>query len=183
MVDAPSEHLLRTLAPLPPSWRILEVIGGEGRHTEALARLGFDFYTLDVDEEVVRWLRDRLRGLLSPEELERRIRQSGLLRFPFEDEQFDWALVYHVGDRIHTLRDFRYMMGEVFRVLKWGAWVSVGVPERSEGSGELAFTPESLHAEMEAAGFVIAEEPHREHEGTRPVLGAIYRKVHEETPL
>ncbi len=183
MSGAPSEHLLRTLAPLPPSWRILEVIGGEGRHTEALARLGFDFYTLDVDEEAIRNIRERIWHLVPPDELEQRVRQSGLLRFPFEDEQFDWVLVYHVGDRFLTLRDFRYMMGEVFRVMKWGAWVSVGVPEQGAGVSGLAFTPELLDAEMAAAGFVLAERPHREKEGERPILGAIYRKVNEETPL
>jgi len=82
-----SDHLLRTLASVPPVQTILEI--GSGWHTRALAQLGFDFYSIESDADRFERTRDQLVTLLSAESIEKRLMLGSYLNLPYTSEAFD----------------------------------------------------------------------------------------------
>ena len=177
-----SEHLLRTLASVPPVQTILEI--GSGWHTRALAQLGFDFYSIEPDADRFERTRDQLATLLPAESIEKRLMLGSYLNLPYTSEAFDWVVAYRSTEQLPTLRDVKQMFAEAWRVMKWGAWIYVAVPYASEHSKGLSFSEEELRHELEEVGFVVAERMAQEKgRDQMPLLRTIYRKVNEQTPL
>lgn len=137
----PSDHLLRTLAAVPPATRVVDVACGSGRHLDPLARLGFDVWGSAEDADDVKAARRRLADTLGQEESARRVTRGAPDALGYPDAWADWMVLAGIAD-------LGVALTEAVRVLKPGAWVWVET-DAADGLREAA----------DAAGLVIAEAP------------------------
>lgn len=177
-LQAPSAHLLRTLAAVPVQSRVLDLGCGSGHHAEALARLGFDLYACAEDERAVEATRARVTGVLDEEEAERRVTVARPGALGYADDFFDWVVAHATYDEADSAADLKDMLAETRRVLKNGGWVFVAFRRALAGPD---LTPETLAKLFAEAGLVLAEDPAEDDDG-EPVLRAIFRKVDATTP-
>ncbi len=175
----PWPFVVEFLRGLPQGSRVLDLMGGNGRHTRAALDLGHDAVWLD-------WSRPAA-GIVS-----RRIPKApavvgDAVRLPFSDAAFD-AVLYIAGlhgvrqpeDRLESLREVRRVLrpGGVALISVWDRnaprfrnlgsdVVELVVPWRAEGHREERFyhlyTEEALKREVKAAGM-ISDEPRTEGE-------------------
>jgi len=181
--DAPpaptlSTHLLRTLAAVPVESRVLDLGCGPGHHAEALARLGFDLYACERDDEFVEVARHRVAGVFG-EEAEQRVITARPGALGYADDFFDWVVAHGTYDEAESAAELKDMLAETRRVLRNGGWVFVAF-RRSLAGPDL--TPETLVKLFAEAGLALAEDPAEDDDG-EPVLRAIFRKVDATTPL
>ena len=139
-----SDHLLRTLATVAPGARVVDAACGDGRHLDALARLGFDVWAVtDGDPAPARRV---LAESLGEEEAARRVTAADPDALGYPDAWADWAVLSD-PDPAH-LAD---ALAEVRRVLRPGAWVWVEGPDA-----------ETLTMAADAAYLAPSEEPQPE---------------------
>lgn len=174
----PSAHLLRTLAAVPPAARVLDLGCGRGRHAEPMARLGFDLWACDPDEDAVAEARRRLAEVMGEEEAERRATLAHARALGYADDTFDWVVAYGAYDGAEDAAELAEMLAETKRVLRPGGWVFAAFGREAAGP---ALTPETLAKVFAEAGFALAEAP-AEEEGESVIRG-IFRKVTAETPV
>ncbi|MGL4238571.1 class I SAM-dependent methyltransferase [Tabrizicola sp.] len=109
----PEPEVLAHAENLPPRARILDLGAGIGRHTLALARMGFRVSALDAAPESLAAIRAGAGGL------EIDLHQGLMTSLPFGDACFDhvlsWNVIYH-GDETVVSRT----IAEIARVLKPG---------------------------------------------------------------
>jgi SAM-dependent methyltransferase len=182
--DAPlaptlSTHLLRTLAAVHVESRILDLGCGEGHHAEALARLGFDVYACERDDESIDTTRHRVAGVFGEAEAERRVTVARPGALGYADEFFDWVVAHGTYDEAESAAELKDMLAETRRVLKNGGWVFVAFRRNLAGP---YLSPETLVKLFAEAGLALAENPAEDDDG-EPVLRAIFRKVDATTPL
>lgn len=176
MTELPaSAHLLRTLAAVPPSARVLDLGCGHGRHAEPLARLGFDLWACDASAEAVETTRRRLSLVLGEAEAAQRVVQARPAALAYPDDHFDWVVAYGSLTPDDTLP---WALAEALRVLRPGGWLFAAFcleddPER--------LRPEALPALLAEAGFALAEDPALDPDEPRPVVRGIFRKVDRHT--
>lgn len=181
-MSALSDHLLRTLAAIPPRSRVLDV---RGTHAHALVRLGFDAHVCAPDEEAARSAGEALVRVTGAQAGRRRVAVQDFPRLAYPDAHFDWVVAvrpFHMvdsGERVALLQEAR-------RVMKPGGWMYVAVPAAASAErngAESGFTEAALGALMAAADWAEAQAPRRiESEGVA-LVQAIYRRVEEDTPL
>lgn len=174
-----STHLLRTLAAVPVESRILDLGCGQGYHAEALARLGFDLYACEQDEDAVEVARHRVAGVFGEDEVEQRVITARPGALGYADDFFDWVVAHGTYDAAESAADLKDMLAETRRVLKNGGWVFVAFRRALAGPD---LTPETLVKLFAEAGLALAEDPAEDDDG-EPVLRAIFRKVDATTPL
>lgn len=151
---APSDHLLRTMAAVPPGARVVDAACATGRHLVPLAQLGFDAWGSASDPGDVDAARHRLAATLGPEEAARRVTPAAPDALGYPDAWADWMVLAGTDGLGGAL-------AEAARVLKPGAWVWV---ETSDADG--------LEETAGAAGLVVAEAPAEE----GGVTHAIFRR-------
>ena len=178
-LQAPSAHLLRTLAAVPVRSRVLDLGCARGHHAEALARLGFDLYACADDEAAVRATRGRVADVLDDEEAKRRVTVARPGALGYADDFFDWVVAHATYDEAGSAAELKDMLGETRRVLKNGGWVFVAFRRALAGPD---LTPETLTKLFAEAGLALAEDPAEDNDG-EPVLRAIFRKVDATTPV
>ncbi|MDX1418612.1 MAG: class I SAM-dependent methyltransferase [Rubricoccaceae bacterium] len=169
----PSEPLLRTLAAVPPSSRVLDLGCGAGRHTGALSRLGFEVYACTPDAADVTAARATVSEVLGDEGAAR-VTPARPEALGYPDDYFDWVVAFQAYDAAADAAALQEMLDETHRVLRPGGWVWVAV--QADVLGDAA-SPADLTARFEAAGFALAERPVEEREAGRRLLRGIYRKV------
>ncbi len=174
----PSEHLLRTMAAVPVQSRVLDLGCGAGRHTDPLARLGFDLWACDQENHAVAVARARLAPLLGEEDAARRITRARPAALGYPDEHFDWVVAHGTYDRADSAAEMKEMLAETRRVMKNGGWVVVALRRGLAGPD---LTPETLTKLFAEAGLALAEDPAEDTEA-EPVLRAIFRKIDATTP-
>ena len=176
----PSAHLLRTLAAVPVQSRVLDLGCGRGRHTEALARLGFDLFACTADPEAVAATRALVAEVLGSGEAERRVTAARPGALGYADDFFDWVVAHSTYDAAESAAELKDMLAETRRVLKNGGWVFVAFRRALAGPD---LTPETLTKLFAEAGLVLAEDPAEEDEHGELILRGIYRKVEVGTPV
>ena len=171
---APSDHVLRTLAIIPPGSRVLDLGCGSGRHARAFAQLGFDVWACDADVENVAATREALDDLV--DDAETRVTQARPDALGYPDDHFDWVVAYGPYDGAETAGALFDRIAETKRVLKMGAWVIAALSLDVASQEDL--NPEALAKAMAEAGLALAEDPALEHDAERgPVVRGIFRKV------
>lgn len=192
---SPEDHLLRTLAAVPVSSRVLDVGCRDGRRADRIDRLGFDLFGCDVDPERIERTRARLEDRWSEDALERRLVTANVTALGFPDAFFDWVVAHGVLHRAAGRENVLEMVRETGRVLRDGGWLHCAVPARPSGeddaeevpgdglverrNGRIAarFSPAQLTEIMREADLSVAEDPHVVEADDGPVLCAIYRKT------
>jgi SAM-dependent methyltransferase len=185
----PDDHLLRTLAAVPPDSRILDLGCGEGRHTEPLVRLGFDVSACDHDPTYVSAAKAAVAEVVGSEKSEAVVRQlDDPMALPYPDGRFDWIVAMESLDRdVSTREELVERLREAHRVLKPGGWIYVTLPSvpadtnpnepvpgyAGDSGLHFTFTPELLDALMKEVEFAVAEEP----VVVGQVVRGIYRKA------
>lgn len=172
----PSAHLLRTLAVIPPSARVLDLGCGDGRHTVPLAQLGFDVWACDPDGTALATARARLADVLGPGEATRRATPARLAALGYPDDHFDWVVACAL-DRLADAEALVEALHEARRVMKPGAWLFASIAAAPFGDELTLETFAKLFAE---AGFALSEEPALD-AIPEPVVRGIFRKVTPET--
>lgn len=177
--EPPSDHVLRTLAAVPVRSRVLDLGCGDGRHTEPIARLGFDAYACDADESDLEGARARVAEVIGEEAAARRVTPGRAAALGYPDDFFDWVVAHGTYDTSASAAELKEMLAETRRVLKPGGWVIAAF--RRELAGP-ALTPDTLTKLFAEAGLALAEDPAEDDDG-EPVLRGIYRKADPTTPI
>ena len=174
----PSDHLLRTLAAVDPSSRVLDLSCGRGRHTAPLAALGFDLYACTSEPADVDATRAAVEATLGKKDAEQRIGVARSAALGYPDDFFDWVVAFGAYDEAENMAVLVDMLAETYRVLKPGGWVFVAMHERAIGADA---APEALTRLFAQVQFALAEAPVEALEGEERVLRGIFRKVDATT--
>lgn len=151
-MSALSDHLLRTLAAIPPRSRVLDL---RGTHTDALVRLGFEVHGADAP--------------VFPQ-----------LAYP--DAHFDWIVAVRpfrgadAAGQAALLREARRVLAPG----GWMYVAVPSASDHSSSAG--GFTEEALGALMAAADWAEAQAPRLIEEEQAALVQAIYRRVEADTP-
>ncbi len=180
------EHLLRTLAAVPPASRILEVQCGRGALTLALARLGYDVDACDTRPEAVEATRRALSEELAKTVDAARVQPAPAGALPHPEASFDWVISCE-ADRGRASADaLRTHLAHVRRVLRPGGWVYLTARAPSAHGPRAAFdaglSADALRRLAAEAGLVEAEAPAAVEEAAGRRWRAIFRRVENGTP-
>lgn len=201
----PDVRLLELLQgyPEPGNVRVLDVGCAAGRNTLVLAELGFDVYAIDSSVPMVGRTRERVAGVMGPDEAERRItpgRMEDLRRF--EDASVQVLVALGVLHQATSETQWNGAIREMSRCLAPGgvllvaAWSPRSRPHREAiqrvpgekhlyegfhtGTHYLVEAPE-LDTALAGAGFttvVPTEEVRVDTEnGWRVTINALYRRT------
>lgn len=180
-----NDHLLRTLAAVPVSSEILDMGCGQGRHTEALLRLGFPVHACDPRPDAVEATRQTVRDLLEEGDPETVVQVAHLDDMDYPEETFDWVVAVEAETYVSDEEDLRRLFEEGRRLLKPGGWLYVTLPAEEEAATDDAaparFSKETIEAQRSAADLEQASDP-TEVEGESGRIRAIYRCVEPHTP-
>lgn len=171
MSQPPSDHLLRVLGREAPTNSVLDLGCADGRHTEPLARLGFDLYACDADVETAR---ARLADVWGKEEATRRITPAKPTALGYPDAFFDWVIAYGAYDGVADAAELMDALEETRRVLKTGGWIYVTMSEATVGEEA---TPEALTRLLNHAEFAPAGRAEEDLENRERLLRGIFRNV------
>lgn len=186
-MDAPAlNHLLRTMAAVAPSRRVLvrgtdvekndtEKTGVEkeagGHVSSALAQMGFEVHAAPWTDDEARQVH---RAAAEGEAPAVYTTGAPVGALPYPEAHFAWVIVQvprpdEAAEALHRRADLRALLAEARRHVRPGGWVFVLAPA--------AVAPDALDEVAAQAALAEAEAPERD---GRRVRG-IYRRVEEET--
>ena len=190
VTDSQSDRLLRTLASVPVSSSMLHVGCGDGRHTEALLRLGFPVHACDPRGDAVEDTRAVVRELVDAETAASCVQQRSLQTLQALDETFDWAIVDRTEALADSVEQVDALLEKLHDLVTPGGWVYLTVPaapdDAEEGgvSGErrrddtgIRLQPSDLEADALDTDLVESRSPSRVRERGTERIHAVYRRV------
>ncbi len=175
-MDEPSHHVLRVLAAVPVPSRVLDLGCGDGAHTEALARLGFEVDACDARAAAVEAVRQRLASISGAEDAREAVSAASLDALDYPDATFDWIVAYRPENYASSPEAVQELLGESRRLLKPGGWVYIALPD-TDGYG-----PDQLGAAADAVDLAEASAPECTDEHGASLVRAIFRRVDSNTP-
>ncbi len=161
-----SEHLLRTLASVAPTTKVLDVDCGSGARVVPLAQLGFSVTATDCDAARL----DVLRGTLDAEGLSAHLADADAAHLPFPDDAFDWVVADRVLDGC-SLAEQLDLLAEWRRVLAPGGWLYL--------TADPATPLKAVESLLARARFERSEAPRID--PVERVVRGIFRRVEEDT--
>jgi SAM-dependent methyltransferase len=204
----PPDHRLQALIeaePEPRRLRALDVGCAGGRNAIFLAEHGVDVVATDGSAAMVERTRQRLTGLLGPEEAQRRVVRARMEAMAWADEDsFDLVVALGIYHNARSAEEWQAALAETARVVKPGGRVLVavftpetdldgqgkapvpGVPhlyERPDGRRMYLVEPDTLDREMAGHGLEPAEPTAlaegKVEVGRRVSANGLYRKTKE----
>jgi SAM-dependent methyltransferase len=179
MTSTASDHLLRTLAAVAPSSRVLDVDCEDAERLSSLFRLGFEAYATHPDEAHVASLRGEV---VTSDDPRKHIFVAGSAALGFPDDYFDWIVADRSGRGDDSLETTLDVLAELRRVLKPGGWIFLVLPVGTDSQATddeclLGFYRLVAEARLELAekGTVYAS-------GDGRLARAIFRRVEADTP-
>lgn len=107
--------------------KICDIGCGDGRNEVLLSQCGFDVYGVEITEELVNSIKFNLRKV----GVKADIRVGTNDRLPFEDEYFDYLLLWNACYYMGELRDFGKHVAEFARVLKPAGYLVLSIPKKT----------------------------------------------------
>lgn len=105
--------------PNKSRYKVLDLGCGGGRHTEMLAKFGFDFYACDYHSGMVDETMKRLINLgLSEDSVKSRISQQPMDKLSFPSSSFDFVISHGVYHNAFTEKEYKNALKESARILK-----------------------------------------------------------------
>ena len=183
----PSDHLLRTLAAVPVSSRVLDLGCGAGRHTEPLLRLGFPVHACDARTQAVEKTRVRIEEIVGAETAERCVQVVEKGGFDvISDDAFDWIVAFEPTAYLASKDDLPDVLATARRLLKPGGWVYLALAVQAHASANGAVstvTPDYMTTCAEEAGLALSVAPERAEEHDTALVRGIFRRVEKDTPV
>ena len=159
-----------------PGQRLLDIGCGAGRHSYEGMRRGALVVAADLDDAVLKDVRQMAAGLVAEDAVPLGgrvdVATADALHLPFPDGTFDRVIASEVLEHIpHDLA----AMHELFRVTKPGGSIAVTVPRRwpervcwllsreyhdKPGGHVRIYSTPTLHARLSAAGFRVTSRHH-----------------------
>ncbi|PIP30801.1 hypothetical protein CO123_02315 [bacterium (Candidatus Howlettbacteria) CG_4_9_14_3_um_filter_37_10] len=123
--DTPSEEVVEFLKNLKTvnNTKILDLGFGGGRHTEIIAKMGFDTYGCDPCNGMINYTKNRLKE----KGLKAKIIKARMQNLPYEESFFDAVIANGVFHQAISLNDFIKSIKETTRVLKNNSFLYVNV--------------------------------------------------------
>ncbi|WP_022834556.1 class I SAM-dependent methyltransferase [Salisaeta longa] len=170
-----SDHLLRTLAAVPPQSTILEIGSGTGTHTEALLRLGFPLHACAATPEAAEATRAVVAELVDDATAARCVRHATAAAPDLPEATFDWVVLPVAERYVSGPETLATVLQTARRVLKPGGWCYLDLPAapadvatelQTQGDGAPSETPadpaltiDALNEARVAAGLAEASAP------------------------
>jgi SAM-dependent methyltransferase len=180
---------------IKPRARAIDIGSGGGRHSAALADLGYDTYAIDLNPAMVERTRDALRGRYPAAEIGTRVRVGTMSELDFSDAAFDLAVATGVFHQANTKEEYARALRETARVLKPRGILVTDAFIAGENDGSVQDLGEGLSVTCQGmtmtllsrdefmqlahdAGFIIVEELPAETKmietGVRTILRAVF---------
>jgi len=181
----PSDHLLRTLAPVPPSCNILDVGCGEGHHTESLLRLGFSVHACAADATSVKATRTRITELVGEDTAAtcvQHVAPTGFGTYP--NDAFHFIVAHTPTGYINAGTPLTDWLATMRRLLIPGGWLYLALARpdpTANGASGAAIGPAQMTAHAEEAGLVPAEAATETEEEGVPLVRGIFRRLPDVT--
>ncbi len=175
----PSDHLLRTLAPVPPSCNVLEVGCGEGHHTESLLRLGFSVHACAADAASVAATRERITELVGDETAAtcvQHVAPDGFGTYP--DDAFHFIVAHTPAGYVRAADSLTDWLHTMRRLLIPGGWLYLALAQpdpTTNGASGATIPPDRVTACAEEARLVPAEAARETDEEGVPLVRGIFR--------
>lgn len=120
--DPRIEEFLREHPPAPHS-KALDLGCGGGRHTELLAKNGYEVIGIDINQAMLETTRLRMEALALRVDLLR----DSITQIPCPDESFDLVVATGVLHQAEDVVQYDQAISELARVMKMGAYVLLNV--------------------------------------------------------
>ncbi|MEQ8822820.1 MAG: class I SAM-dependent methyltransferase [Filomicrobium sp.] len=107
---------------------VIDVGCGDGRHLPLFHSLGMEIAAVEISDEIVSVLKERMNALAIPVDI--RAGTAGSL--PFQDESFDYLLTWNSCYYMSaTQLNFMAHVAEMARVIRPGGWIVASIPKKT----------------------------------------------------
>jgi len=110
--------MVRLLKDAESKTRVLDLGCAAGRNTVYLAKMGFDFYAVDLSDMMIAKTKERISELMGKSEADKRVLKMPMSRLGFKDNFFDWIIALGVIQDAQSEQEWQDTVTDCVRVLK-----------------------------------------------------------------